>query len=175
MTTKRQKVAAIEHYVPQSRDEAAECVAEIGRKQRERDRIQAAMNDELAIVRDSYEAKAKPHADRISELTRGVHLWCEANRASLTQDNKVKFHTFATGEVKWRMRPPSIAIRGVEAVAAVIQKMGLPRFLRTKVEIDKDALLKEPDVAKSIAGISVVQKEDFVVVPSETNLDEVAP
>jgi phage host-nuclease inhibitor protein Gam len=175
MKTKRQKVAAIEHWVPQTRDAAAEAVAEIGRKQRERDRIQAAMNDALAEARAMYEAAAKPHADRISELTRGLHLWCEANREALTQGNKVKFHTFATGEVKWRMRPPSIAIRGVDAVVSALRALKLDRFLRTKVEIDKEALLKEPDIAKQVGGVSLVQKEDFVVVPSETNLDEVAP
>ncbi|MBS0463157.1 MAG: host-nuclease inhibitor Gam family protein [Proteobacteria bacterium] len=171
----RQKVPAVEHYVCQSRDEANDAIAQIGAAQRQRDVIQTAMNDALAEVRAQCEARAKPFADRIADLTRGVHLWCEANRASLTHDNKVKFHTFATGEVKWRLRPPSISVRGADAVIATLRKLGLGRFLREKVEIDKDALLKEADVARQISGISVVQREDFVVIPSATQLEEVQP
>lgn len=171
----RQKVPAVEHYVCQSREEAADAIAQIGAAQRQRDVIQTAMNDALAEVRALCEARAKPFADRIADLTRGVHLWCEANRASLTNDGKVKFHTFATGEVKWRLRPPSISVRGADAVIATLRKLGLGRFLREKVEIDKEALLKEPDVARQVGGISVVQKEDFVVVPSATQLEEVQP
>lgn len=172
-TAARQKIPAASHFVCQSREETAESIARIGALQRERDRIQAAMNDELAAVRERFEAQAKPHAERIAELTRGVHDWCVANRAQLTHDNKVKFHAFATGEVKWRMRPPSISVRGVDAVVSTLRKLGLTRFLREKVEIDKEAMLKEPEVAGSIGGISVSQREDFVVVPAETQLEEV--
>ncbi|MBS0212350.1 MAG: host-nuclease inhibitor Gam family protein [Proteobacteria bacterium] len=174
-TANRQKLPAADHYVCQSREEAADAIARIGVAQRERDRIQAAMNDELAAVRASHEADAKPHAERIAELTRGVADWCAAHRASLTQDGKVKFHQFATGEVKWRLRPPSIAVRGVDAVIDTLRKLGLSRFLREKTEIDKEALLKEPDVARSVGGVSLSQKEDFVVVPAETQLEEVQP
>lgn len=174
-TAARQKIAAAEHRICQSREETSEAIARIGRAQRERDRIHADMNDELAAVRERYEAQAKPHAEAIAELTRAVNGWCEAHRAELTAQGKVKFHAFATGEVKWRLRPPSIVVRGAEAVIATVQKLGLGRFLRTKVEIDKDALLKEPDVARQIGGISLTQKEDFVIVPAETQLEEVQP
>lgn len=171
--TTRQKVAAVEHWVPQSRDEVNEAIAELGRAQRERVRIEAAMNDELAVVKGRHDADAKPLGDRIAELTKGVHLWCEANRARITNDGKVKFHAFATGEVKWRLRPPSIAIRGADAVLATMKKLGFDRFVRTKEEIDKEALLKELDVAKGIGGVTVSQREDFVVVPHESQIEEV--
>ena len=87
----------------------------------------------------------------------------------------MKFHAFATGEVKWRLRPPSISVRGADAVIATLRKLGLGRFLREKVEIDKEALLKEPDVARQVGGVSLSQKEDFVIVPAETQLEEVQP
>lgn len=169
----RQKVEAVEHWVPQSHDDVVQAIAEIGRHQRERELIKTAMNDQLAAFKEQFEAQAKPHADRIAELTRGVHLWCETNRAALTKDGKVKFHHFATGEVKWRLRPPSIAVRGAEKVVAFLKGAGLTRFLRTKEEIDKDALLKDLDTARSVVGITVSQKEDFVVQPFETQLEEV--
>lgn len=169
----RTKVAAVEHWVPQNRDEVNEAIAELGRQQRERLRIETAMNDEMAQVKAKHDAEAKPLGERISELTKGLHLWCEANRATLTQDSKVKFHDFATGQVKWRLRPPSIAIRGADAVVKTLKNLGLERFIRSKEEVDKEALLKELDVAKGIGGVTVSQKEDFVVVPHESKIEEV--
>lgn len=174
MTRKtRIKADAVTHWVPRDRDEVNQAIAELGSRQRERARIQADMNDELARIKERHDAEAKPHGERIKELAKGVQLWCEANRATLTRDGKVKFHEFATGVVKWRMRPPSIAVRGVDAVLATLKNLGLDRFVRTKEEVDKDALLKEPEVARQVGGITVSQREDFVVVPHESNIEEV--
>ena len=172
-TASRIKTEAVDHWVPADRDQVNEAIAEIGRLQRERTRIETAMNDEQAAVKARHDAEAKPLGERISELHKGVSLWCEANRARLTQDGKVKFHDFATGQVKWRLRPPSIAIRGLEAVGAFLKQSGLERFLRIKQEIDKEALLREPDVAKTIPGVTISQREDFVVVPHESQIEEV--
>lgn len=169
----RIKSAAIDHWVPRDRDAVNEAIAELGRLQRERARIETHLNDEQAQVKARHEAQAKPLGERISELHKGVSLWCEANRAQLTQDGKVKFHDFATGQVKWRLRPPSVAIRGVDAVLSTLKKLGLERFVRAKEEIDKEALLREPEVAKGIGGVTISQREDFVVVPAETELEEV--
>ena len=172
-TNPRIKAAAVEHWVPRDRDQVNEAIAELGRLQRERVRIETALNDEQAQVKARHDAEAKPHGDRISELTKGLQLWCEANRAQLTQDGKVKFHDFATGQVKWRLRPPSIAIRGMEGVMATLKKLDLGRFIRVKEEIDKEALLREPEIAKEIGGINISQREDFVVVPHESQIEEV--
>lgn len=175
--TTRIKADAIEHWVPRDRDEVNDAIAKIGEHQRERLRIETALNDEQALVKARYDAEAKPHGERISELTKGVKLWCEANRAMLTHDGKIKFHTFATGEVKWRLRPPSISTAGskTDVLVSLLEKLGFERFLRKKVELDKDAMLKEPEIAGSIAGIKIVQKEDFVVVPHESQIEEVQP
>ena len=160
--------------MPQSREEAVEAIAEIGRKQRERIRIQTTMNDELAAIRQKYEVEAKPHADEIQRLTEGVHTWCEANRDTLTQSGKVKTANLASGEVRWRMRPPSVAARGLDKVLEALRALKLNRFIRVKEELDKEAILAEPEAVQHIKGISISQKEDFVIVPFETELEEVA-
>lgn len=169
------KTDAAAFAVPQSRDEVAHAIAKIGEHQRERQIIETAMNEDLSRRKAAYEAEAKPHSDAIASLTQGIATWCEAHRDQITNDGKVKFHDFATGEVKWRLRPPSIAIRGADAVLVALKALGLGRFIRTKEEIDKEAMLKEPEALKGVRGVSVVQKEDFVVVPFETKLEEVQP
>ena len=118
MTKKRSnrlKVAAAEVDIPQSRDEVNRAIADIGVAQRERERIQAQMNDDLANIRARHEEAAKPHAERIQTLTQGVAAWCEAHRDELTKGGRTKTAKLATGEVSWRTRPPSVAVRGRDA------------------------------------------------------------
>ena len=60
----------------------------------------------------------------------------------------------------------------MEAVVEIFQRMGLQRFLRTKTEVDKTAILAEPDAVRGIAGVSVITGlEDFVVTPLEVKAD----
>lgn len=160
--------------VPQSKDEVAEAIARIGIAQRERDRIEADMNDSLAVTKERFEAMAAPHKETIEQLRKGVQMWCEANRSELTQDGKRKFYHFATGEVKWRMRPPSVALRALENIIDACKKLQLHRFIRVKEEINKEAMLAEPDLAQTLTGVTIRQGEDFVIVPFETELEEVA-
>lgn len=170
----RIKQEAAQFPVPQSRDDVIASIAEIGRRQRERERIQSDMNDQLAAIKQSFEEQARPHADAITALSSGVQTWCEANRAVLTQDGKVKTANLASGEVRWRMRPPSVSARPIEKVIEALKDMGLKRFIRIKEEIDKESILAEPDAVKYIKGIKIEQKEDFVIVPFETELEEIA-
>lgn len=173
MARARVKVAAPVYPVPQTAAEADGTIWTIGLCQRERERIETAMNEELAAVKARYEAAAAPLKVQIEQLSKGLQTFCDANRAALTKDGKVKFHDFAAGRVQWRMRPPSVSVRKVEAVLAELKEMKLTRFIRVKEEPNKEAMLEEPDVARTVPGVSIVQGEDFVVTPFETKLEEV--
>ena len=159
--------------VPQSREEASEAVAAIGRAQRERERIAAAMNDELAALRQTYEAAALPHATAIAKLSAGVQTWCEANREELTRAGKTKTVELASGRICWRWRPYKVTVRGVEAVLAALKEKGLAKFIRIKREVNRDAILAEAGAVADVPGITVERGEDFVIVPYETELEEV--
>ncbi len=170
----RVKQDAAAFRVPQHRDEVIEAIAEIGRRQRERTRIETAMNDDLAKVREAWERQAAPHLERIKELSRGVQLWCEVHRDALTQGGKVKFARLASGEIKWRLTPPKVVIRALDAVVEALKQAHLDRLIRIKEEPNKEAILNEPEAVEGIKGITITQKEDFVIVPFETELEEIA-
>ncbi len=170
----RVKAEAAPWRVPQNRDQANECIAEIGRLQRERDRIRADMNDEVAAVKERHEAQALPLAEKIRHLSAGVQLWCEANRSELTQGGKVKFAMLAAGKINWRMRPPKVALRGKDKIIEALKAMGLSRFIRVTEEVNKEAILAEAEIAGAVPGISITRGEDFVITPHETELEEVA-
>lgn len=160
--------------VPQSLDEVIEAIADIGRCHRERTRLESAMNDELAQVRERWERQAAPHLDRIKAQSQGVRTWCEANRDRLTQGGKVKFAKLQSGEVKWQITPPKVVIRAVETVLAALHEAGLERFIRVKEEPNKEAISLDPDAVADIKGILITQKEEFVIVPFETELEKIA-
>lgn len=170
----RVKAPAVMPAVPPSREAVVAGIAEIGRRQRERRRIEAAMNDEIAAVKERFELQAEPHTRAIESLRDGVQIWCEANRVALTQGGKVKTASFASGEVKWRVTPPKVAIRGVEAAMAALRAAGLAHLLRERVEISKEAILADPESVAGIKEIRIDQSEEFIVEPFEAALDEVA-
>ena len=170
---KKTKSTAVEVPVPQSRDEAVEAIAKIGVAQRERERIQAEMNDRLATIKQEYEEQARPHNEVIKGHSEGVKLWCAAHRKELTQDGKTKTVNLSSGWVKWRLRPPSVKLKGVDDVIARLKGLKLNKLLRLKTEVNKDAILAEPEKVEGIDGIKIEQKEDFVIEPFESELEEV--
>lgn len=169
------KAPATAVTVPQSREQAAEFLRLIGEAQRVRQRIAADLNDALERLKAETERRARPVADEIAALAQGLETWAAANRDALTEGGKRKTAMLATGELRWRMTPPAVSLKGVKAVIAALRAAGLKRFLREKVEIDKEAILKEPKAVAAIAGISIGQREEFVIVPNETKLEEVRP
>lgn len=168
----RIKTPAVAVAVPQNREQAAKAIAEIGQLTRELARCTADMNDELALVKERYEQQAEPKRLKIEALTEGVRTWAEANRDTLTQGGKVKTAALTTGEVLWRLRPASVRVTGADAVLDLLRRMGLGRFIRTKDEVNKEAILNEPEAVAAVPGIAIAQGEDFVVVPFETELAE---
>lgn len=171
--TKLNKTAVPAAQVPQNREEVSKAILEIGNLQRERIRIETAMNDEIAAVKARFEALAEPHKASIVSMSDGIKIWCAAHRAELTQHGKVKTHNFAGGEVRWRMTPPKVIIKGAEVALAALKRLGLGQYIRTKEEISKEAILADENFAATVPGISITQAEEFVIVPFETTLEEV--
>lgn len=170
----RTKAPAVKVTVPQSREEANAFIRAIGANARDLARIEAAMNDEMAALKERFESQAQPLKDENQALTNGVQIWCEANRDTLTKGGKVKTAALPAGEIGWRMRPPSCRITGKDAVIEALHELGLERFIRTQEEPNKEAMLNEPDVATAVPGIAINQGEDFFVQPFETELAEAA-
>lgn len=152
--------------IPQSKLDAQADIKKIGDLQREHLRLSADMNDEIAKITKA----SAPHLDLLGEqiqlLQTGVQTWCEANRELLC--GKGKTANLITGEVSWRQRPPSVRINGVDTVLETLKRLGLARFIRTKEEPNKDAILAEPDAVRGVAGIAIsTGVEDFIIAPFE--------
>ena len=160
--------------VPQSKNDCAQAIRTLGDLQREFERERAAMNDAIAAVTQQHQPQLASLTERIQALQAGVQAWCEAHRTELCGegDKLGKTANLVTGEVAWRQRPPSVSIRGVEAVLETLARMGFTRFIRSKNEPNKEAMLNEPDAVRGIAGINIVTGvEDFIVTPFEAQAE----
>lgn len=192
---KKKLKAAAEIYVPASRDQAAADVRQLGDLQRSQARLAADMNDRIAATTAEFQPRLDALQIDIERLFTGVQTWCEAHRAELTDGHKVKTANLITGEVSWRIAPPSCSVRGAEAVLNTLKALQLTRFIRTKEELDKEAVLAsysagrqitDADAAKdparaavlaefrrlqAVSGISVASGvESFEVKPFEQEL-----
>lgn len=170
----RMKSKAAPHPVPQSREETAGEIRRLGELSREYERLQSLMNDQIAKVTEIYAPQMARVADAMKATQQAVQTWCEAHRTDLCGENDRlgKTAKLITGEVGWRMRPPSVRVVSAEDVIERLRSAGLGRFVRVKEEVNKDAVLAEPDSVREIAGLTVTRGlEDFFVVPFEVRTD----
>lgn len=170
MATKlKTKAAAV--AVPQSKTECAAYIKNLGDVQRDFERTRAEMNDAIANITKTHQPALEAMSERLQNLQTGIQTWCEANRAALCAGAS-KTANLVTGEVSWRQRPPSVSVRGADTVMETLQRMGLARFVRTKNEINKEAILNEPDAVRGIAGLTIISGvEDFSVTPFAVDVE----
>ena len=94
-----------------------------------------------------------------------------SRKTAKRQNGKTKTGSFNTGEVQWRQRPPSVGIRGAESVLESLRTLGLVRFIRKKEEVNKEDMLNEPELAATVAGVTIkTGVEDFVITPFEQEI-----
>ena len=158
----------------QDKAEVTAFIRRIGDLQRDIKRLETEAGDKKAEIEEEYAALADPLCSEMTALTESVAAYCEAHKDELTDGGKSKTVDFTTGLIKWRIRPPSVKVTGVAAVLAWLQeKTAFAEFVRTKKEIDKDAILnqKERFADDQVPGIKIVSGvEDFVIEPTEQEL-----
>lgn len=166
MATKRQKAPALA-YACQTKEDTQSAICELGLVQRELVRVETEINDQIAAITDSRKVQIEALKMRSEALLKGIQTWCEAHRAELCKDGG-KTANLITGEVSWRQRPPSVSIRAVDKVLETLRALGLDRFIRTKEEPNKEAMLADPKTVQGIAGVTInAGVEDFAVTPFE--------
>lgn len=157
--------------VPKSLNEAAQFLARIGHEQRAADKIRSTLNAKVDELKAKAMAEDEPHQNEISQLVEGLFAFAEAHRDELTDGGKRKTVEVPTGTFGWRMTPPSVKLRDVESILESLKSLKLKRFIRTKEEVDKEAMLKEPETAKTVKGVSISQHEEFVAKPTELQVE----
>lgn len=153
--------------LPQSIEEADELVVRLGAIQRTRALNKLAFDEAQASARTDFAEEDAPLAEAEKMLTEDIAAWASVNRNAETDGGQTKTIKLPSGGVlKWRLTPSKVTLTGVAAVIERLRALELNRFLREKTEVDKDAMLKEPEVAKAIEGVKISQKEEFIIEPA---------
>lgn len=180
------KAPAANVRVPQNRDEAAAMIKELGETEREIELIATATAASLANIKAAAEREAADHKKKVKELFAGLKLYCEANRQVLLGNSGLKTVDFGTGKAAWRNtvarvtfeeEEDVIIVRIDDKMRAAIERgetgEDYKNFLRLKVGIDKEAMRKNADLARSIEGVKVGNSgETFEVEPFAPALSE---
>ena len=151
--------------VPQSAEEASDSLAVIGAAQRGLALLKAAADETVARAKAEAEAACQPLLQDIEGRTRGLEIWAAANRSALAEGKSIRL---PAGTLAWRQRPPSVRVGNMKLALEAVLAGGkrLAGFLRTKHELNKEALLAAPEAAREIPGISIGSAgEEFVVEP----------
>jgi len=158
---------------PQSLEDAAQFVREIGEMQREINLINAALTKKVQELTKQAQARSKPHEETFQLLFEGLYAFAQSRRNELTEEEKKKSVDLPTGVFGWRLRPASVKLKGSEdEIVAKLELLGLDRFVRIAKQVSKEAMLKEPQVAATVSGIEILQgKEDFFVKPLEARAE----
>lgn len=157
--------------VPQNKGEAVRYMRQIARAQREIDKINTKLNEDVEKLTEKATERIAPHQQEIDDLVDGLYIYASANRNALTDGGKKKTISWPTGKFGWRFTPPKVALKKVADVLAALKEKGLERFIRVKESVNKEALLEEPEVAQTIKGVSVTQHEEFFVRPLKLEID----
>jgi len=166
MAKTRVKSRAETVRVPADRAEAEAMVARIGELAREQTLRETALEESIAKAKEAAEREAAQPKAELADLQRGLQIWAEAHRDELTRQGRIQTVRLGTGEIGWRRRPPKVTVSNPDAVIEALRKGGLDRFIRTKAEVNREAMLAEPSVATSIAGVKIGSAgEDFIVTP----------
>jgi len=147
---KEKKVKKVALPVPASLEELADYVRKIGEHQRALTLIQTKTNEKLEAIKAQATNDYLLHQDEIGALFEGVYVFAQAHRDELTEGEKKKTVNLPTGIICWRNTPPAVSIKDVQAVIQRFKEMKLNHFIRTKEEPDKEAMLKDQEVAKAL-------------------------
>lgn len=153
--------------VCQNREQVAENIAKIGEKQRELLRLETEINDIVAQATNERKDKIDLLQLEIESLQMSVQIWCEANREKILKKG-LKTANLITGEVSWRLNPPSVRLYKSDVVLEKLKELGLTQFIRSKDEINKDAILADPKSVADVKGITILSGvEEFIIKPFE--------
>lgn len=135
----------------------------IGASNRKVALIEARLAAEVAKLRKEADKEIAPLAEEISKQLIGIEMYANQHRDQLLVDGK-KTVNLSFGNFGWRWTPPRVSAgRGGDAkVLERVKALNLSQYIRTKEELDKEALLRDKP---EIAGVKYTQREEFFVDP----------
>jgi phage host-nuclease inhibitor protein Gam len=171
--TRRAKTAArrfaAKEPVAKTREEAAAQMRIMGDMRRELTVLETEMEEKISDIRQSYEKRALPHLEKYKGLEESLTIFAEAHRDELTDGGKRQSADLGSGALTWRKLPPKVSLRKLDDVIAAIHHFAendadFAAFLRTTEEVNKEAMLANPEKAATLPGVSIGSEGETIKV-----------
>ncbi len=156
---------------PTNLDEAAEHIRLIGEAERAIIRHNTELNDAITMLIKGHGATIAGFVKQYEVLGERLYEFAKANRKMLTNNDEKKTITLPTGSFSWRLTPKAVTIKDTKGIIAQLKALKLERFIRTKEEPNKEAMLAEEEVATSVEGVTIAQRENFVIKPADISAE----
>lgn len=144
-------------------ERAESAMQELAALEREVRSVTDAMNAQVDALKENAKATAAPLDARKKALTDALGTYLKMNRTEILKGRKSVELTF--GLMGFRASSAISQMRGV-SVEMTLDRMknaGLPEGIRTKEELDKDAVRGWPDERLSLVGLVRQEKDQFFV------------
>lgn len=164
---KEKRITRAAIAAPQSLNEAADFLQQIGEEQRAIRAIEWSLNAEVKRLQTQATTEATPHQEKIDELFAGLFAFAQGHRDELTKQGKRKTVEVPSGKFGWRITPLAVSIDDTEAVIAELKRRNLKDLIRLVEEPNKEKIRKAPDRVKNVPGIIFCQREMFAATPAE--------
>lgn len=180
MATKKPKMIKRKAVsVPGNLSEAENFVRTIRGLEQQIEAIETKSNAEIAKletrifeIKEKAQEEAKLLEKEVDQLAEGVYIFAEGNRPGLTDQFTKKTVELATGDkIRWYLTPPAVRVEDEEEAKKEIKRKGFDDFIRIKEEIDKEAILADPEKVKKLKFISITQDEIFAIILAELGIE----
>lgn len=151
-------------------DDVDQCLAEIGEIDRELGLIEAGQQEAIDKIKAATKATAEPLQAKKAGLEAQIQQYAEANRGEFA---KVKTRVLTFGAVGFRLST-KVVIKRVADTLQALKDLGLKACIRTKEEVDKEAMKNLPLETLAAVGATLKTEDAFGYEINREKLVEVA-
>lgn len=148
--------------VVETLEQANVILAEIAESQREIDLINTGLNEKIDDMKKKAEAECAPLAGAIEEREQALARFAEANKDTLFKKPKSRVLSF--GELGFRSSTSTVLLNrqwNWGKVLEVLKQKRLGKYIRTKQEVDKEAVRALSERRLAGVGLKVKQEDSF--------------
>lgn len=155
-------------HIVESREQAEGTMAEIAALDRKLAALTVTMNKEIDVAKDKAAASAAPLAARRKELESGLAVFAVLNRKELFPDG-AKSLDLGFGLIGFRASTKIVQQNNISAEMTLerLHKFGFVEGVRTKEEINKDAMTAWTDEKLETVGLRRQKSDGFFVEVKE--------
>lgn len=149
-------------------DEVDAILKELGEIEARLESIDNEANQEITKIKEQAALAGKEPRERYKKLVKTVEYFARYFRADLFNERKSLDRPF--GVFGFRKAPDAISVS--KDTAGLLQALGLKKFIRTKIEPDKEAMLSLSDETLEQVKASRRSKEDFFIEPKREKVNQ---